>query len=237
MRLGLFADSHMSDMEVTCKTRRPSLSYGKIKEAMESFVENGVELVICLGDLLNRCVDCADDEKEFSRLAEMIRSFNVPFYCVLGNHDIEIFSDEDFYRIGGFDRPPFSETFGDQTFIFLDACFFDDGERYSSKRVEWTNSYIPADQVKRLREVLADSNVKNATVFLHQLLNPDADPRYLIKNAEEIRKIIEASGKVKCVYSGHYHRGQSSSHNGIAYNVLPAMCIGEENRYFIVDID
>lgn len=67
--------------------------------------------------------------------------------------------------------------------------------------------------------------VDEAIVFLHQLLNPDADPRYLVKNACEIRAVLENSNKVRSVYSGHYHRGQYSSYNGILYNVMPAMCI------------
>ena len=35
MKLALFTDPHYCDKEVTCRTRRPILSYGKIREAME----------------------------------------------------------------------------------------------------------------------------------------------------------------------------------------------------------
>ena len=236
MKIGIFTDPHASDMELTCQNRRPALSYGKIRSAMEDFCAKGVELVICLGDLLNRCADHADDEKEFLRLAEMIRSFQLPFYCVRGNHDCQIFSEEDFYRLGGFEKLPFVKRFDDRALIFLDACFHEDGEVYSRERAEWTDSMIPKEQVERLKATLADAQIRQVTVFLHQLLNPDADPRYLVKNADEIRGILEESGKVSCVYSGHFHRGQQSVCNGISYTALPAMCIGEENRYFILDI-
>ena len=236
MKVGLFTDPHASDMELTCQNRRPALSFGKIRTAMEYFSANGIELVICLGDLLNRCVDHADDKKEYLRLTEMIRSFELPFYCVRGNHDCQIFSEDDFYQIGGLEKIPFVKIFDDRALIFLDACFHEDGERYSLERADWTDSMLPREQVERLRTILSDPRIRNATVFLHQLLNPDADARYLVKNADQIREILEGSGKVHQVYSGHFHRGQQSLCNGIVYTALPAMCVGEENRYFIVDI-
>ena len=50
MKLALFTDPHYCDKEVTCRTRRPILSYGKIREAMDTFVREGVDFVLCLGD-------------------------------------------------------------------------------------------------------------------------------------------------------------------------------------------
>ena len=236
MKIGLFADSHESDLAVSCRTRRPSLSYGKIKEAMTAFRAGGAELAICLGDLLDHCADRADDEREFIRLSEMIRSFGLPFYCVRGNHDCENFLEEDFYRIGKFQKPPFSETFGNKTLVFLDANYHDSGERYLPQKIDWTNSWLPPEQADRLKAVLADPAVEEAVVFLHELLNPSADPRYLVRNAAEIRAILEKSGKVRRVYCGHYHKGMRETCNGISYVALPAMCEGEENRYEIVEL-
>ena len=45
MKLALFTDPHYCDKEVTCRTRRPILSYGKIREAMDTFVREGVDFV------------------------------------------------------------------------------------------------------------------------------------------------------------------------------------------------
>lgn len=53
MKLGLFSDPHYCTKDVTCGTRRPSLSFGKIRAAMEAFRDAGAEYVICLGDLVD----------------------------------------------------------------------------------------------------------------------------------------------------------------------------------------
>ena len=71
MKLALFTDPHYCDKEVTCRTRRPILSYGKIREAMETFVREGVDFVLCLGDIIDKCDDPqtnVDKTKEIARL-------------------------------------------------------------------------------------------------------------------------------------------------------------------------
>ena len=51
MKLGIFTDPHCCNVEILCKTRRPSLSIAKIREAMERFAAEHVDACICLGDL------------------------------------------------------------------------------------------------------------------------------------------------------------------------------------------
>jgi hypothetical protein len=80
------------------------------------------------------------------------------------------------------------------------------------------------------------SDVRDAHIFIHHNLNPDAEQHHLVKNAAEVREILEKSGKVKAVWQGHYHTGHDSIINGISYHTLGAMCEGEENRYIIAEI-
>ena len=58
----------------------------------------------------------------------------------------------------------------------------------------------------------------------------------MIKNAAEVREVLEKSGKVRAVYQGHYHPGHENVINSIPYHTLPVMCEGEENRYTIIEI-
>ena len=48
--------------------------------------------------------------------------------------------------------------------------------------------------------------------------------------------MIVASGKVKAVFQGHYHKGHETVIDGIPYHTLPAMCEGEENRFMIIEL-
>ena len=235
MRIGLFTDAHESDKPLAAKTRRPDLSFEKIRVAMEDFQCKKVDLVICLGDLLDHCVDQADEEREFRRLSEMIRSFDLPFYCVRGNHDCINFLEEDFYRISKFDLLPFCKRYGDRALIFLNTCYHEDGTPYVPGHVEWTNSALMQDQLEKLQDTLADSSISEAIVFLHQRLYPDDNIRYKIRNSEEIRAVLEKSGKVKRVYCGHYHHGSTATRNGITYFTLPAMCEGERNSFEVIE--
>ena len=72
--------------------------------------------------------------------------------------------------------------------------------------------------------------------MLHENLDPNVEEHHIVKNAAEIREILEASGKVRTVIQGHFHEGADSVVNGIRYITLPAMCEGEENSYRIIDL-
>jgi alkaline phosphatase len=74
-------------------------------------------------------------------------------------------------------------------------------------------------------------------VCVHQRL--DAEPPYGVKNAPEIRKILEASGKVLAVLQGHHHKGDYKEIGGIHYCTMSAVVEGpgpENNAYAVMDI-
>lgn len=89
MKIGVFTDAHYCNAEVMCETRRPLLTPAKVREAMEAFCAAKVDFCICLGDLTDlapgdtktHAVKCLHD------ILELIRSYNIPFCLVPGNHD------------------------------------------------------------------------------------------------------------------------------------------------------
>ena len=237
MKIGLFTDSHYCDRERTCTTRRPSLSYEKIREAMTVFAAAKVDLVLCLGDLVD---DCGSREKNVEKLGELtslIASFGLPFYSLMGNHDYQNFTREEFDTLTGGAYPPFSRRYGKAVLIFLDANYKKDGTVYEPGKVDWVDTKLPGDQVNLLRQALDDSAGQSVYVFTHQ--NPDdtVEEHHVIANAGELRRMFEEAGNVKAVLSGHYHPGHDSEIGGIRYHTLPAMCEGEENRYKIFEIE
>ncbi|MBQ4354601.1 MAG: metallophosphoesterase [Clostridia bacterium] len=236
MKIGLFTDPHYCTKDVTCRTRRPLLSYGKIREAMQAFADAEVDLVICLGDLVDECGTEEENTAEIVRLTEMMRSFGVPFFSLMGNHDYENFRHKEFCRYAN--PAPGMMRCGDSTLIFLDANYSSEGIHrvYKRHEIDWTDAYVPRNQSRNLAEILAQPETVSAYVFLHQNLDPDVEKRHIVRNAAEIREIIRASGKVRAVYQGHYHPGHENVINGIPYHTLPAMCEGEENRYFIAEL-
>lgn len=235
MKLGLFTDPHTCTKDVTCGTRRPSLSYGKIKEAMEAFRDADVDYVICLGDLVDECETMEENIAAITELSAMIRSFGIPFECVMGNHDYQNFTQKEFRKYSGLGSAGMIRC-GTKTLCFLDANYADNGKIYKRNEIDWTNAYVPADQVRGLREVLAQPETEEAYIFLHQNLDPDVERHHIVRNAEEVRAVIRESGKVKAVFQGHYHPGHEAVIDGIPYHTLPAMCEGVENRFMIAEI-
>ncbi len=235
IKIGLFTDAHAANMELACRTRRPVLSQGKIREAMEAFA--ACDAVICLGDLVDDCRDAQLNEQWLRDIAQTVSRTGLPFYALLGNHDCVNFTKEDFYRISGFAPLPLYTRMGDVTLVFLDGCFFSDGTPYTPARVDWTDTMVSREQVEGLRALLQQEDTKRVYLFVHQCLDPSVEHRHIIQNADEIRRILAESGKVEAVYQGHYHKGYESLIDGIPYHTLPAMVEGEENRFWILNIE
>ena len=118
--------------------------------------------------------------------------------------------------------------------IFLDCNFCDTGESYKVREVDWTDTFLPFDQLQKLKDILKSS--KDKYIFLHQNLDMGVDAHHIVHNAEEIRSELEKAENVKMVIQGHYHLGHNNEINGIKYHTLSSMCTGKENSYEIIEI-
>ncbi len=236
MKIGLFADAHYCHAEVLCGTRRPSLSLSKIREAMEAFRAENVDICICLGDLTDHA---PEDTKEsvaacFHEALDVIRSYNIPFYLVPGNHDYIMLTADELEK-RGIKIPPYTISVDGYQLIFLDANYRGDGRRFDVAGVEWTDSNLPGEQRAFLKATLENVDEK-FIVCIHENLDPFVEEHHVVKNAEEIRKIIQNSDKVQMVLQGHYHFGAEHTVDGIPYVTLPAMCEGADNSYRILTL-
>ena len=126
---------------------------------------------------------------------------------------------------------------GGHHFVVLDACFRGDGEPYGRKNSHWTDANIPAHEVEWLRADLAGTS-RPTIIFAHQRL--DVGSPYGVKNAPEVRGVLEGAGKVRTVFQGHSHKNDYHEISGIHYVTLVAMVEGsgaENNGYATVDLD
>ncbi len=234
MKLLLFTDAHYCKKEVTCRTRRPTLSYRKVEAMLTACPD--ADLLICLGDFIDDGGDHDANVAHTRALIERIRAAGIPFYTLMGNHDCHAFGRDEFAALTDGAVPPFVLRDGSTALIFLDAGYSDDGSIYAPGKIDWKNSYLPPAQLEQLRTVLADPAVTDAYVFVHQNLDPGVQVDHIIRNAADARAIIAASGKVRTVYQGHYHHGHEAVIDGIPYITLRAMCEGEENSYTVVEL-
>ena len=233
MKIGFFTDSHYSSAKITCGRRYNSRSLAKIEQAMQCFQKEGCELVICLGDLID---SEETQEKVLSNLHEVaavIRRYNLPFICLMGNHDGFTLTQDAFYNVLGNECRPHSIRTERRTLLFLDCCYTSDGVHYSPEGAhDWTDTFLP--QTMELKRMLENSDTP-VCLLMHQNVSPGIRSDHTLSNAWAVRKIIEKSKVVEKVFQGHYHPGQHEHSHGVEYITFPAMCEQEE-AWFICNL-
>jgi len=235
VRIGLVTDLHHAD-KPTRGTRHYRDTLTKLAEAAKQFATDRPDFVVELGDF----IDAADSvETEQAYLQQISKVFNTipgPKHYVLGNHCVDTLTKEEFLGGVGKKESFYSFDVGDFHFIVLDSCFRSDGKPYGRKNSTWTDANIPAHELDWLRADLK-ANDKKVVVFAHQRL--DDGKQHAVKNAAEVRKVLESSGKVLAVFQGHSHKNDHQEIGGIHYATLVAMVEGagtDSNGYSTMDV-
>lgn len=247
MKIFIFADPHFGSAEVSCRTRRPSLSLEKLKSLSDLIA--GCDRIVCLGDIVDGTGSSETDAPYISELSSYLHSFGVPADAIMGNHDCKSFTLDEFCRIGGFRKAPYAAFCGggevcslyaarDIALIFLDANYLSNGTRALYEHSDWTDANLPDSQLAFLAGTLAAlPEGTEAYIFVHQCLDPGVESRHIIKNAAAARNIIETNrDKVAAVIQGHYHKGAENIVGGVKYITLPALCELDEKPYLILEI-
>jgi alkaline phosphatase len=235
VRFGLITDLHYAD-KPPAGTRHYRETPAKLAEAAKHFAEARPDFVVELGDL----IDAADSvEAELAHLDRIDRDFaaiSEHRHYVLGNHCVHTLTKGEFLGRVGRERSFYSFDAGGHHFVVLDSCFRGDGEPYGRENFEWTDPNIPAHEVQWLEADL-EGTPGPTVVFAHQRL--DMGSPYGVKNAPEVRKVLEGSGKVRAVFQGHSHKNDYREIAGIHYVTLVAMVEGsgaENSGYSTVDL-
>lgn len=236
LRVGLVTDLHYAD-KPPAGSRHYRQTLDKLAEAAEKFAQQRPQLLVELGDL----IDAADSVEVEQRY---LRTVNGPFsaicddrHYVLGNHCVDTLKKEEFLEGVEQERSYYSFDRGGFHFVVLDSCFRSDGEPYGRKNFKWTDANIPAAELEWLRADLQQTD-RPVIVFAHQRL--DVSNHHGVKNNADVRKVLEASGRVRAVFQGHSHRNDLKMIGGIPYCTLVAMVEGagaENNGYSLMEID
>ena len=236
VRFGVFTDSHYADLdpmgsdEPTARYYRDSVD--KVRKFVEIMNARKVDFVIELGDFKDD--SGANTLAKLDEIETAFAQFDGPRYHVLGNHDADVISRDDFLSHvtnTGFPvaMPHYSFTKGGVRFIVLDACYDSTMQPYD-KSNPWTDSNIPEEQLSWLRGELRRSRCPTV-VFCHQLLCPGGGSDYTVKQAETVRGILEGDSSVHAVLMGHTHDEAACHHNGIYYHTFGAMVKGPKSGY------
>lgn len=244
LRFGMITDVHYADRE-PAGTRFYRQSLSKVKEAIDRMNAEKLDFVIELGDFKDQ--DEKPDEsrtlKYLTDIESVFRKFNGPTYHVLGNHDMDGISKQQFLeRIvnTGIPKDKSYYSFNQKGFHFvvLDGNFTKDGKAYDHGNFSWDDAFIPNDEINWLQNDLK-ANKLPVIVFVHQMLEESKSKSHAVANAPEVRGILEQAGNVRCVFEGHVHEEIYRQINGIHYYSLNAVIDGdgqENNAYQIVSV-
>ena len=243
VRFGMVTDLHYADIPcdpgqvgvVGRRYYRESLR--KLGEAVDVFNARGLDFVIELGDFKDLTKGPQETIAHLEAIEAGFAKFKGPRYHVAGNHDFDCLTPDEFFsRVpndgGVCGKGYYSFVRGGVTFIVLNACFDSQMKPYC-RRNPWDDANVPPEEMAWLERELEVAK-GNVIVFCHQRLENSAEPNHIVKNAPAVRALLERSGKVKGVITGHQHLGGANVVNGIPYYSLRALVCGtgEANNSF-----
>ena len=235
LRFGLVTDLHYADKDAA-GTRFYRDSLDKLTEAAERFGGERPRFMVELGDMIDAATSVEAELEYLKRIDQTFAAISKERHYVLGNHCVTTLSKQEFLGGVGREKSYYSFDAGDHHFVVLDACFLGDGQPYHRQNFQWDNANIPPAEIDWLREDLKQTTRKTI-VFAHQRL--DNAKQHAVKNAPEVRRVLEESGKVLAAFQGHSHQNDHQEIASIHYCTLRAMVEGagvENNAFTRIDI-
>ncbi|MBT3295746.1 MAG: hypothetical protein HN919_08000 [Verrucomicrobia bacterium] len=242
LTIGLVADLHYAP--ITVGTRYCSESLTKLQAAVEDFQTRDLDLVVCLGDVIDQSETVEGELGCIREVRECLDGLPAAKHFVLGNHDVSELTKGQFLAACGQKASYYSFDCRGVHIVILDSNFNPDGTSFAPGNLEWNDAWIGDKQISWLKDDLAASEAMPALVFCHANLDHRVCKNgelngHIVKDAVKVRQVLEASGNVKAVIQGHDHGGQQSTINGIPYIILRAMVEGsglEQNASAILSL-
>jgi len=239
LTFGLVTDVHYADAP-TRGSRHYRDSLAKLDQAVATFNRRKVSFVVELGDFIDAGPSKANEIEHLRTIDERYQGFGGPRHYVLGNHCVSKLTKDEFLAHSGarVKKSFYSFDFGSFHFVVLDANFRRDGTPYAAGNFSWTDTWIHPPQQKWLADDLERAGTRKTFVFLHQNLHDETDA-HGVKNAPQVRRVLEDADNVVAVFQGHMHSGGYARIGGVHYCTLKAMVEGptlENNAYAIVTV-
>lgn len=235
VRVGLVTDLHHADKPAH-GTRHYRDTLAKLGEAATHFAKEKPDFVVELGDFID-AAETVETELEYLRqVSTVFDAIPGPKHYVLGNHCVDTLTKDEFLSGVGRKESFYSFDAGGIHFVVLDSCFRSDGAPYGRKNARWDDANVPGDERDWLKADLAKGDTP-VIVFAHQRL--DDGKSHAVKNAADVRTLLETSGRVRLVLQGHSHQNAHQEIAGIHYVTLVAMVEGaspDENGYSLMDV-
>jgi predicted phosphodiesterase len=235
LRVGLVTDVHYADKD-TGGSRYYRDSLQKLEEVINKFNAEPPDFAVHIGDLIDGVPTPEANLQNLKTVQNVLDGLECNHYYVLGNHCLDGLTKDEYLSHSAMESAHYGFTEGGFRFAVLDSCYRSDGEPYARGNFHWTDANIPEPQLRWLEAELAMSD-DPVIVLAHQRLD---DPgNHGVRNARQVRAVLERAGNVAAVFQGHDHRGDFQEINGIPYCTMKALVEGpapESNAYSMLQI-
>ena len=223
LKMGLITDIHFgTDKQYEGQDRKLSSRALSLVRYLVNRMNGDIrpDFVVQLGDLIED-EDAETDEENYRTAIDAFKPLKMPMYHAVGNHEQVNLGLEKIHSMLNY--PKLYYSFDAQAFHFVVL--------FSTSKAH-TDIHVDAAQRKWLAEDL-EATDKPTVVFIHHPID-DQDltgsfwfekyPKHcFVEEKVEIRETLARSGKVRAVFSGHVHRNNLQTHDGIHYITVQSL--------------
>lgn len=198
--------------------------------------QQDVSFVVFTGDNIDQ-----PSEENLRMFASIIKKLNVPYYVVIGNHDV--------YKSGGMSKVQYlsilresnrfiiqkkpNYKFSKKSFVFLIV----DGAK---EVIPGPAGYFKKDTLSWLDKMLTKNRRRTVVIFQHFPIEYPEGASGRLKThktykVENYKDIIEKHDNILAIVSGHLHTNGENMKNGI-YHISTPSLLGLPHSYKIIDI-
>ncbi|MBQ7541647.1 MAG: metallophosphoesterase [Clostridia bacterium] len=236
MRFLAVTDLHYTNLHDGANHLMHDLSLRKLREAIANGAA-GCGCIVNLGDTAEGFDGCRPQAELLDEVCAALRDSGLAHHSIIGNHDTRMEKTAFYAHLEMPDRY-YAFDCGGYRCLVLDACLNDENDPLPKSEIRWDDCRIDPGQIAWLCREL-DKVPGQVVVFTHvpfMLERWETENPHLIRNRAALAEIFARSGKVRAVFSGHYHDGCFGVHGGVPYITFAAMGVGEENAYAVVDV-
>lgn len=199
----MFADSESS--------LRGTVTHSSLNRVLQHIADSSwpADLVAVTGDLIQD-----DSRAAYDRFCELMSGFDLPVYCVPGNHDVrelmrDALSEDPFHYCA-------SVEVNNWLITGIDSCLAGDA-----------GGRVDDDEMQRLAKELEETAAEHVLICLHHPPLP-VGSKWLdqvgLRNGEEFLRMIAQPGNVRAAIFGHVHQAFSEEYDSIRIIGTPSTC-------------
>lgn len=216
------SDSHIADCDAK-----------KIEE-LTSSVTPGCRFIASLGDIID---GNSDSEKSTELINDILYSYDraAAIHAVMGERE-SVLTKRGFMKLGDYAMRYRAFDVSDYRCIFLDTCIGDASDVYGT--TDQKHGFeVDDEQFAWLSRLLGKSH-RPAIIFSHApiAVSKPENEKFVVKNSSRLRDLIENSGKVALVLSGHMDNGDCIVSRGVPYITLSPMYKTVESTFSKVSV-